>query len=112
MRDALKPACAGLSNSSEFPPLGWQMVVDGWKQIGAPDVLDAVNGFGQTGAALVDLVDYVMFTGSGNTGRRIGVAAAQRLIPCSLELGGKDAMIVCADADIDRAVDGAVWGAF
>jgi acyl-CoA reductase-like NAD-dependent aldehyde dehydrogenase len=75
-------------------------------------VLDAVYGFGQTGAALVDLVDYVMFTGSVNTGRRIGVAAAQRLIPCSLELGGKDAMIVCADADIDRAADGAVWGAF
>jgi len=53
-----------------------------------------------------------MFTGSVNTGRRIAVAAAQRLIPCSLELGGKDAMIVCADADIDRAADGAVWGAF
>ncbi len=53
-----------------------------------------------------------MFTGSVNTGRRIAVAASQRLIPCSLELGGKDAMIVCADADIDRAADGAVWGAF
>jgi acyl-CoA reductase-like NAD-dependent aldehyde dehydrogenase len=71
-----------------------------------------VFGFGETGAALVDLVDYVMFTGSANTGRRIAVAAAQRLIPCSLELGGKDAMIVCADADIDRAADGAVFGAF
>ena len=70
------------------------------------------TGSAQTGAALVDLVDYVMFTGSVNTGRRIAVAAAQRLIPCSLELGGKDAMIVCADADIDRAADGAVWGAF
>ena len=62
---------------------------------------------GQTGAALVDLVDYVMFTGSVNTGRHIAVAAAQRLIPCSLELGGKDAMIVCADADIERAANGA-----
>jgi hypothetical protein len=46
-----------------------------------------------------------MFTGSVNTGRRVAVAAAQRLIPCSLELGGNDAMIVCADADIDRAVE-------
>ena len=109
---ALMAGCAVLSKPSEFTPLGWRMVVDGWKQIGAPDVFDAVYGFGQTGAALVDLVDYVMFTGSGNTGRRIAVAAAQRLIPCSLELGGKDAMIVCADADIDRAADGAVWGAF
>ena len=53
-----------------------------------------------------------MFTGSVNTGRRIASAAAQRLIPYSLELGGKDAMIVCADADIDRAVDGAVFGGF
>jgi acyl-CoA reductase-like NAD-dependent aldehyde dehydrogenase len=109
---ALIAGCAVLSKPSEVTPLVWRMAVDGWKQIGAPDVLDAVYGFGQTGAALVDLVDYVMFTGSGNTGRRIAVAAAQRLIPCSLELGGKDAMIVCADADIDRAADGAVWGAF
>ena len=109
---ALMAGCAVLSKPSEFTPLVWQLAVDGWKQIGAPDVLDAVHGFGQTGAALVDLVDYVMFTGSVNTGRRIAVAAAQRLIPYSLELGGKDAMIVCADADIDRAADGAVWGAF
>jgi len=109
---ALMAGCAVLSKPSEVTPLVWRMAVDGWKQIGAPDVLDAVFGFGETGAALVDLVDYIMFTGSVNTGRRIAVAAAQRLIPCGLELGGKDAMIVCADADIDRAADGAVWGAF
>lgn len=109
---ALMAGCAVLSKPSEITPLAWQVAVEGWKQIGAPEVLDAVFGFGETGAALVDVVDYVMFTGSVNTGRRIAVAAAQRLIPCSLELGGKDAMIVCADADIDRAVDGAVWGGF
>lgn len=109
---ALMAGCAVLSKPSEIAPLGWQVAVDGWKQIGAPDVLDTVHGFGETGAALVDVVDYVMFTGSTNTGRRIAVAAAERSIPCSLELGGKDAMIVCADADIDRAVDAAVWGGF
>src|SRR6201993_3893952 len=109
---ALMAGCAVLSKPSEVTPLVWRMAVDGWKEIGAPDVLDAVYGFGPTGAALVDLVDNVMFTGSVNTGRRIAVAAAQRLIPCSLELGGKDAMIVCADADIDRAVDGALWGGY
>lgn len=109
---ALVAGCAVLSKPSEFAPLAWQAAVDGWKEIGAPEVFDVVNGLGETGAALVDVVDYVMFTGSVNTGRRIAVAAAQRLIPCSLELGGKDAMIVCADADIDRAVDGAVWGGF
>jgi acyl-CoA reductase-like NAD-dependent aldehyde dehydrogenase len=109
---ALIAGCAVLSKPSEFTPLAWRVAVEGWKQIGAPDVLDVVFGFGETGAALVNTVDYVMFTGSLGTGRRIAVAAAQRLIPCSLELGGKDAMIVCADADIDRAVDGAAWGGF
>lgn len=109
---ALMAGCAVLSKPSEFTPLAWRGAVEGWKQIGAPDVLDVVFGYGETGAALVNTVDYVMFTGSVNTGRRIAVAAAERLIPCSLELGGKDAMIVCADADIDRAVDGAVWGGF
>ncbi|WP_297795024.1 aldehyde dehydrogenase family protein [Mycobacterium sp.] len=109
---ALMAGCAVLSKPSEFTPLAWRVAVEGWKQIGAPNVLDVVFGYGETGAALVNTVDYVMFTGSVGTGRRIAVAAAERLIPCSLELGGKDAMIVCADADIDRAVDGAVWGGF
>jgi acyl-CoA reductase-like NAD-dependent aldehyde dehydrogenase len=109
---ALMAGCAVLSKPSEFTPLVWQMAVAGWKEIGAPDVLDAVFGFGETGSALVELADFVMFTGSVNTGRRVAVAAAQRLIPCSLELGGKDAMIVCADADVDRAVEGALWGGF
>jgi acyl-CoA reductase-like NAD-dependent aldehyde dehydrogenase len=109
---ALMAGCAVLSKPSEVTPLAWQRAVQGWKDIGAPDVLDVVTGASETGAAVVDGVDMVMFTGSVATGRRIGVRAAERLIPCSLELGGKDAMIVCADADIDRAVDGAVWGGF
>jgi len=104
--------CAVLSKPSEFTPMAWRRAVQGWKGIGAPDVLDLVTGAGDTGAAVVDAVDMVMFTGSVATGRRIGVRAAERLISCSLELGGKDAMIVCADADIDRAVDGAIWGGF
>lgn len=54
----------------------------------------------------------MQFTGSTATGRAIAVRAAQRLIPCSLELGGKDAMIVLNDADVDRAVGGALWGGF
>ncbi len=109
---ALMAGCAVLSKPSEFTPLAWRAAVAGWKEIGAPDVLDVVFGAGETGAAVVDVVDYVMFTGSAKTGRRVAVAAAQRLIPCCLEMGGKDAMIVCADADIDRAVDGAVWAGF
>lgn len=109
---ALMAGCAVVSKPSELTPLAWRRVVEGWKQIGAPDVLDVVFGAGETGSAVTDVVDYVMFTGSVNTGRRVAVAAAQRLIPCSLELGGKDAMIVCADADIDRAVDCAAWAGF
>src|SRR5271166_5457218 len=109
---ALMAGCAVLSKPSEFTPLCWQLMIAGWREIEAPDVFDAVYGYGETGSAVIDLVDFVMFTGSVNTGRRVAVAAAQRLIPCSLELGGKDAMIVCADADIDRTADGAVWGAF
>jgi acyl-CoA reductase-like NAD-dependent aldehyde dehydrogenase len=54
----------------------------------------------------------VQFTGSVQTGRRIGVRAADRMIPACLELGGKDAMIVLADADLDRAAGAAVWGGF
>ena len=49
------------------------------------------------------------FTGSVGTGRKIAAACAERLLPCSLELGGKDAMIVCADADLERAAAGAVY---
>lgn len=109
---ALMAGCAVMSKPSELTPLAWRAAVSGWKQIGGPDVLDVVFGAGETGSAVTDVVDYVMFTGSVDTGRRVAVAAAQRLIPCSLELGGKDAMIVCADADIDRAVDCAAWAGF
>lgn len=109
---ALMAGCAVLSKPSEVTPLSWIAAVAGWKQIGAPDVLEAVTGAGATGAAVVDTVDMVQFTGSTATGRKIGARAGERLIPASLELGGKDAMIVLADADIERATNGAVWGAF
>jgi betaine-aldehyde dehydrogenase len=59
---------------------------------------------------LVDQVDYVQFTGSTRTGRAIAQRAASRLIPCGLELGGKDPAIVLADADLDRAAQGIAWG--
>jgi acyl-CoA reductase-like NAD-dependent aldehyde dehydrogenase len=62
-------------------------------------VLALIEGDGATGAALVDSVDYVAFTGSVPTGRKVGAAAAAAFIPASLELGGKDPMIVTASAD-------------
>jgi acyl-CoA reductase-like NAD-dependent aldehyde dehydrogenase len=78
-----------------------------------PDVLPVVTGEGPAqGQALVDRVDYVMFTGSSRTGRTVGGRAAARLVGCSLELGGKNPMLVLDDADLDAAVDGAVRGCF
>jgi acyl-CoA reductase-like NAD-dependent aldehyde dehydrogenase len=108
---ALMAGAAVISKPSEFTPLAWRECVRGWREeIGAPPVLACVTGAGQAGAALVDEVDMVMFTGSARTGRRVAARAAERLIPCALELGGKDAMVVLDDADLDRAVGAAIWG--
>lgn len=84
------------------------------REVGLPaDVYQVVTGDGPgTGGAVVDGVDYLSFTGSTATGRTVAARAGQRLIGCCLELGGKNAMIVRADADLDRAVSGAVRGCF
>jgi acyl-CoA reductase-like NAD-dependent aldehyde dehydrogenase len=77
------------------------------------EVVQVVTGGGSTGEALVrGGVDKVVFTGSVRTGKKVMAAAADTLTPVLLELGGKDPMIVCADADLDRAAKGAVWGSF
>lgn len=108
---ALMAGAAVLTKPSEVTPLAWAEAVRGWnEEIGAPPVLGCATGLGTTGSSVVDAVDMIQFTGSTNTGRRIGIRAAERLIPASLELGGKDPMIVLSDADLDRAVGGAVWG--
>lgn len=110
---ALAAGCAVLSKPSEVTPVAWREVVRGWREdLGAPNVLACATGRGETGAAVVDEVDMVQFTGSTATGRKIAERCAQRLIPHSLELGGKDPMIVLADADLERAANGAVWGGF
>jgi acyl-CoA reductase-like NAD-dependent aldehyde dehydrogenase len=81
-------------------------------QCGWPEHLfQVVTGAGATGQALVDTADFVMFTGSTRTGRAVAARAGERLIPCSLELGGKDALIVLADASVERAVNVALHGA-
>jgi succinate-semialdehyde dehydrogenase/glutarate-semialdehyde dehydrogenase len=78
-----------------------------------PDIFQIVVGDGATGTALIHSpIDKLVFTGSVATGKRIAVAAAERLLPVVLELGGKDAMLVLNDADIDVASSAAVWGAF
>jgi acyl-CoA reductase-like NAD-dependent aldehyde dehydrogenase len=84
------------------------------RQAGLPDdVLQVVVGDGATGAALIgSAIDKLVFTGSVATGKRIAEAAAARLLPVVLELGGKDPMLVLEDADVEVASSGAVWGAF
>ena len=77
------------------------------------DVFQVVVGEGPAGAALLrSPIDKLVFTGSVATGKRIAVAAAERLLPVVLELGGKDPMLVLDDADVDVASSAAVWGAF
>jgi acyl-CoA reductase-like NAD-dependent aldehyde dehydrogenase len=77
------------------------------------DVFQVVVGDGLTGAALLRApIDKLVFTGSVATGKRIATAAAERLLPVVLELGGKDPMLVLDDADVDVASSAAVWGAF
>jgi acyl-CoA reductase-like NAD-dependent aldehyde dehydrogenase len=108
---ALLAGAAVVIKPSEFTPLGLDEVVEAWKrEIGGPDVFDCVHGVGETGGALVDAVDFIGFTGSDRTGRKVMARAAETLTPVSLELGGKDPMIVLADADLDRAANAAAWG--
>ncbi len=77
------------------------------------DIFQIMVGDGATGAALIDSqVDKLVFTGSVATGKRIAAASAEKLLPVVLELGGKDPMLVLADADINVASSAAVWGAF
>ncbi|HUG01000.1 MAG TPA: succinic semialdehyde dehydrogenase [Longimicrobiales bacterium] len=89
-------------------------VADALRRAGlAPDVFQVVPGDGPTtGAALVDLVDFMMFTGSTATGRTIARRAGERLIGFTMELGGKNSLIVLEDADPERAVSGILRGCF
>src|SRR5499427_4385030 len=98
---------------SEVTPFSGKLVGELFAEAGLPqDVLSVLEGDGETGAALVEAgVDKISFTGSVRTGRKVGEACGRNLVPCTLELGGKDPMIVCADADLERAAGGAVFGA-
>jgi acyl-CoA reductase-like NAD-dependent aldehyde dehydrogenase len=101
---------------AEDTPLSTFHLVEMLMEAGLPDgVVNIVTGFGpEAGAPLVEhpKVRAISFTGSSEVGRIVGQAAAARFKPCSLEMGGKNAMIVLDDANLDLAIDGAVWGAF
>ncbi|MEP6900456.1 MAG: aldehyde dehydrogenase family protein [Actinomycetota bacterium] len=99
---------------SELTPLIGLKIGEIFEKAGLPEnVVQVVTGAGATGAALVESApDKIMFTGSVATGKRIAEAAAKNLTSVVLELGGKDPMVVFADANLELAADAAVWGAF
>ena len=109
---ALMAGCTVVMKPSEVTPLSSLLVQEGLREIGLPeDVCLTATGTGPTGAALVSEVDVVMFTGSTRTGKLVAQEAAKALTPFSLEMGGKDPMIVLRDADVERAANEAVyWG--
>lgn len=111
---ALMAGNAVILKPSEVTPFAGRLVDELFQAAGLPEgVLTCLLGDGETGAALVEAgLDKISFTGSVRTGRKVAEACGRQLIPCTLELGGKDPMIVCADADLERAANGAVYGAF
>jgi acyl-CoA reductase-like NAD-dependent aldehyde dehydrogenase len=109
---ALMAGNAVVVKPSELAPLSAQFGAELAAQAGFPkNLLQVAVGYGSTGEALIDHADMIAFTGSVETGKRVMRRAAERLIPVSLELGGKDPMIVLKDADLNRAAGACVWGA-
>jgi succinate-semialdehyde dehydrogenase/glutarate-semialdehyde dehydrogenase len=103
---------AVVAKGSEVTPQSSKLFETLCQRAGVPDgICQVLMGDGQTGADLVNAgVNKVSFTGSVTTGKKVAAACSQNLVPFTLELGGKDAMIVCADANLDHAAHGAVWG--
>src|SRR3954465_2323859 len=101
---------------AEDTPLSTINLVRALMDAGLPKgVVNIVHGFGpDAGAPLLDhpAVRAISFTGSSEVGRIVGEAAAHNFKPCSLEMGGKNAIIVLNDANVDLAIDGALWGGF
>jgi alpha-ketoglutaric semialdehyde dehydrogenase len=101
--------------SGEDVPLSTVNLIKSCEEAGIPKgVVNLVNGFHQPGAAIVNHRDVrlISFTGSTDTGRIIAEQCANQNKIVSLEMGGKNAIIVMDDADIDNAVEGSLWGAF
>src|SRR5207247_8924894 len=105
---------AVVCKTSDFTPQCGVLIERLFSDSGFPkNLVTVVQGGGEVGQALIDASpDKVMFTGSVATGRRVAEACAAKLIPSVLELGGKDAMIVLADADLQVASSAAVWGSY
>jgi acyl-CoA reductase-like NAD-dependent aldehyde dehydrogenase len=114
--DAIPALMAGntvVLKPASITPLSSMLMAEGMREVGVPqDAFLIATGSGATvGNALVESVDMLHFTGSTEVGRGLMQEGAKRLLPVTLELGGKDPMIVLRDANIERAANAAVWGA-
>ncbi|MDZ7290757.1 MAG: aldehyde dehydrogenase family protein [candidate division KSB1 bacterium] len=111
---ALLTGNTAVMKPSEFTPTTALEMEKLLREAGLPEgVFQVVVGDGSTGAALVASdIDKILFTGSAITGKKVAAAAAERLIPIVLELGGSDAMLVLRDANLEHATSGAVWCRF
>lgn len=108
---ALMAGAAVVMKPSEVTPMGTMEIVKAWQEeIGGPDVIGCVTGMADTASALIDDSDFIGFTGSDRVGKLVMARAAETLTPVSLELGGKDPMVVLEGANIDRAANAAAWG--
>tara|TARA_B110000014_G_scaffold257293_1_gene241693 strand:+ start:25924 stop:27459 length:1536 start_codon:yes stop_codon:yes gene_type:complete len=109
---ALLAGNAVIIKPSEVTPFSSKLVEKLFLQSGLPDnLVQVLVGDGQTGEDLVQSsVDKISFTGSVATGKKVAMSCSEKLVPFTLELGGNDAMIVCDDADIDKAASGALIG--
>jgi acyl-CoA reductase-like NAD-dependent aldehyde dehydrogenase len=111
--DCIPALAAGnsvLLKPASLTPMTSLLMQEGMRVCGVPeDVFQVTVGGGDVGSALIDEVDFVMFTGSTETGKKVAERAARTLTPVGLELGGKDPMIVLADADIEKAASTAVF---
>ena len=114
MIPALAAGNAVICKNSEFTPQCGVLIEKLFLEAGFPKgLVTVVQGGGAVGQALISASpDKIFFTGSVATGRRVAEACAAKLIPSVLELGGKDAMLVLADADIEVASSAAVWGSY
>ena len=112
--EALVAGNACVVKPSEVTPLVLLKAKEIYDSTGLPeDLFGVVLGFGATGEALIDAgIDYCVFTGAVATGRKVAAACGARLIPCTMELGGKAPLIACEDCDLDRTAHAIVFGGF
>jgi acyl-CoA reductase-like NAD-dependent aldehyde dehydrogenase len=109
---ALLAGNAVLFKPSEVTPETGDLVASLFQDILPGGLVAVVHGAAEAGRAVVDVSDHVVFIGGTQAGRAVAAQAAERLVTTSLELGGNDAALVLADCDLDRTVQGILWGAF